>query len=171
MYNHKGIYLCRKNGQKENTPTVIVNIGDDRKLKWRRRVLTYNHSTHRYKWVVDKIWRHVMHISSGTIVIVNPLDEIPTLHPIIGVMIQYQYGGVIVQGSKFSCAFAFRSVKTCRSYNSNHQLQLEGGKICDETQEILAKFDHVSFHTELKALYNSRFREENRNIMTHHRVI
>ena len=46
-YNHCGLYVEKQNGQKENTPTVIVNIGDNRNLKWRRRILKYNIGTRR----------------------------------------------------------------------------------------------------------------------------
>ena len=87
MYNHKGVYLDKQNGQKENTPTVVVTIGDSRKLKWRRRILVLDLVTGRYNWQIDKTWKYVMHVASGSIVIVNPLDEIPTQTAVIGMLI------------------------------------------------------------------------------------
>ena len=52
-----------------------------------------------------------MHVSSGTIVTVNALDEIPSLHPTLGILVQYQHGGMVVLGNTFSCGSAFRVVK------------------------------------------------------------
>ena len=165
MYNHKGVYLDKQNGQKENTPTVIVTIGDSRKLKWRRRILVLDLVTGRYKWQIDKTWKHVMHISSGSIVIVNPLDEIPTQTAVIGMLIQYQHGGVIVNGSKFSCAYAFRVVKTTKVYNkSNEALNINGHTISNDEKQLLNSFDHLKFQTKLKMLYKLRFETEHFNI-------
>ena len=165
MYNHRGIYLDKQNGQKENTPTVIVTIGDSRKLKWRRRILVLDLVTGRYKWQIDKIWKHVMHVASGSIVIVNPLDEIPTQTAVIGILIQYQHGGVIVNGSKLSCAYAFRVVKTSKVYNkSNQMLNINGYTISNDEKELLNTFDYLKFQDNLKLLYKLRFEKEHLNI-------
>ena len=160
MYNHKGIYLEKQNGQKTNTLTVKVNIGDGRKLKWRRGILTFDPFTRRYKWAVDKKWRDNMDINSGTIVIVNSLDEVPTIDTIIGTMIQYQHGGVIVSGSNFSCALAFRNVKWFGEYNTKNQLKIEGGSVSNEAKHLYNNFDSVKFHEDIKKLYEHRFIDE-----------
>ena len=165
MYNHRGVYLDKQNGQKENTPTVIVTIGDSRKLKWRRRILVFDFVTGRYKWKIDKTWQHVMHITSGSIVIVNPLDEVPTQTAVVGMLIQYQHGGVIVNGSKFSCAYAFRVVKTSKFYyRSNQTPDINGQTISNDEKELLNNFDHMKFQTKLKMLYKLRFETEHFNI-------
>ena len=166
-YNHKGIYLAKLNGQKENTPTVIVNIGDSRKLKWRRRMLTLDLVTKRYKWVVDKKWKDVMVISSGTIVIINPLDEIPAVDPVLGIMIQYQHGGVVVNGSKFSCAYAFRNVKSYGMYNEKNELIRNTESVSNEAKALKVDFNHLKFHNNLKKLYQCRFRDQYTTFINH----
>ena len=130
-------YVERQNGQKENTPTVIVNIGDNRNLKWRRCIIKYNISTRRHRWEVDKTWSETMHISSGSIVIVNPLDEIPCQHPTLGMFIQYQHGGVVVKENKFSCAFAFRIVKHKFLYNKNNEMIVDVSKVSEKENVLM----------------------------------
>ena len=46
-----------------------------------------------------------MQIASGSIISVNPLEEIPTQNAVIGMLIQYRYGGVIMNGSKLGMNF------------------------------------------------------------------
>ena len=106
-----------------------------------------------------------MHISSGSIVIVNTLDEISLQTSVIGMLIQYQHGGVIVNGSKFSCAYAFRVVKTSKLYNrSNQTPDINGQTISNDEKELLNNFDHMKFQTKLKMLYKLRFETEHFNI-------
>ena len=163
-YSHAGVYVEKLNGQKENTPTVIVNIGDKRNLKWRRRILKYDINTGRNKWEVDTSWKQIMHISSGSVVIVNPLDEIPSIHPILGTLIQYQHGGVVVTGNKFSCAFAFRVVKEIRLYNKNNQMIVPSSMMSEESLRIMNEFDVDHFHENLKHLYQQRFADVHKKI-------
>ena len=155
-YSHAGVYVEKLNGQKENTPTVIVNIGDKRNLKWRRRILKYDINTGRNKWELDTSWKQIMHISSGSVVIVNPLDEIPSIDPSLGTLIQYQHGGVVVTGNKFSCAFAFRVVKEIRLYNKNNQMSVPSSMMSEESLRIMNEFDVDHFHENIKHLYRQR---------------
>ena len=53
-YNHKGEYVYNMNEQVENTPTVILTIGDSRYLNFQCQMSMVNNKTGRMKWVVMK---------------------------------------------------------------------------------------------------------------------
>ena len=99
----------------------------------------------------------MIQLSSGCIVIINALDELPTLDPIKGVLIQYQHGGVIVSGYKFSCAFAFRTVTSFFAYNCDHELIWDTSALKSDSVKIPKDFDTDEFHDKMKSLYKSRF--------------
>ena len=105
-----------------------------------------------------------MHMTSGTIVIFNALDEIPSLHPILGILVQYQHGGVVVSGNKLSCGFAFRVVKHSMLYNHNNQMIVDGLLMPEGNMAIMKQFDANLFHQHLIQLYRERFPLENFNI-------
>ena len=142
----------------------MVNIGDNQNLKWRRRMLKYDIVTGRQRWEVDKAWKEVMHMTSGTIVIVNALDEIPSQHPTLGILVQYQHGGVVVSGNKFSCGYVFRVVKNSRLYNNNNQVIVDGLILSEKNMAVMKQFDANQFHQHLIKLYRERFPLENFNI-------
>ena len=53
-YNHKGDYVDHMNEQVENTPTVIITIGDSRYLNFQCQLSMVNKKTGRMHWVVMK---------------------------------------------------------------------------------------------------------------------
>ena len=70
-----------------------------------------------------------------------------------------------MNGSKFSCAYAFRVVKTTKVYNkSNEALNINEHTISNDEKELLNNFDHMKFQTKLKMLYKLRFETEHFNI-------
>ena len=70
-----------------------------------------------------------------------------------------------MNGSKFSCAYAFRVVKTSKVYNtSNQTLNINGHTISNDEKDLLNSFDHLKFQTKLKMLYKLRFETEHFNI-------
>ena len=44
-YNKYGVYMPPQNSQAENTPTIIITIGDSRELKWQKRNIIKNPKT------------------------------------------------------------------------------------------------------------------------------
>ena len=70
-----------------------------------------------------------------------------------------------MNGSKFSCAYAFRVVKTSKVYNkSNQMLNINGCTISNDEKELLNTFDYLKFQDNLKLLYKLRFEKEHLNI-------
>ena len=154
-YNHDGIYLKFKNGQKENTPTVIVVIGDHRDLLWERQVLTKS-AFGRKKWVKDTSFSSVVTMKTLSILIVNPMDEITSYDNDLGLLVRYRHGGVKVGGSKLSIGFVFRVVTRYAEYDNNHQMYHSK----NDLDEIATKhdIDIELFHKELINLYNRTFK-------------
>ena len=156
-YNHDGIYMKAQNGQKENTPTVIVVIGDNRNLFWERQVLITSEFGKK-KWVTDTSFNSVVTMRNLSILIVNPLDEITSYDQDLGVIVRYRHGGVKVSGFKMSIGFVFRVVTRWAEYDINHRMshfnqQLELGKAIN-----VHGIDIELFHQELIKLYNSTFK-------------
>ena len=70
-----------------------------------------------------------------------------------------------MNGSKFSCAYAFRVVKTTKVYNkSNEALNINGHTISNDEKDLLNSFDHLKFQDNLKLLYKLKFEKEQLNI-------
>ena len=53
MYNKDGICIPLRNSQAENTPTVIITIGDSKELKCHKTVIK-SPKTKEYDWLIDK---------------------------------------------------------------------------------------------------------------------
>ena len=152
-YNHNGIYVKSKNGQMDNTPTVIVVIGDSRTLKWERQILTIT-SSGRKKWMTDPSFNAIVVLKDCSILIVNPLDEIGIFDNELGHIVRYRHGGVKVNGSKLSIGFAFRVVSTWAVYDNNNRLTNMNG---NADYDVGKKLDSVAFHNDLNNLYNYTF--------------
>ena len=58
----------------ENTPTVIVSLGDERLLNWRRRVKVKNNKGS-WVWKIDPSWSGTMSMKRKSIVVLHLLDE------------------------------------------------------------------------------------------------
>ena len=71
-YSGNGDYNVRANSQCANTCTAVYSIGGPRALKWLKRYHIGG------TWKLDKDWKDSMSLTSGSIVIINPLDERPT---------------------------------------------------------------------------------------------
>ena len=135
-----------QNSQAENTPTVIITIGDSRELKWQKRILIKNPKTNQYNWVIDKTWKKVMKLGNCSILIVNPLDERPARDPKSSVMIQYQHGGVNVGGSSFSIGFAFRCATSLQSYDVSNKATQEKVHPVFDNDDLRKKFDNGKYY-------------------------
>ena len=80
-------------------------------------------------------------------------------------LIQYQRGDIIVNGSKCSCAYEFRVVKTSEVYNKGNQmLNINRYTISNDEKELLNSFDHLKFQDNLKLLYRLKFEKEHLDI-------
>ena len=90
-YKSDGTY-SERNTIMYNTPIVIVTIGENRTLCWRKRV-RQTQTKSSSKWTVDNHVQH-MELDDDSICIINPSDEKP--HPCQSKdkIIQYQHGNV-----------------------------------------------------------------------------
>ena len=70
-YNDEGNFIPWSNSQVDNTPTVIVTFGDNRKLHWRclKKISKTN------GWVTDTTWKHSTAQDNNHILLLNPIDE------------------------------------------------------------------------------------------------
>ena len=151
-YNHDGIYVKSKNGQRDRTPTIIVAMGDSRNLLWERQVLVV--SKHgRKKWVTDKTFKSLVTLNNMSIIIVNPLDEISTYDHSIGLIVRYRHGGVKVTGNKLSIGFVFRVVNTWAVYDSDNMMVYPINGYPNTIPEMVGKIDTNAFHQDLLFLY------------------
>ena len=114
-YNHKGEYVDNMNEQVENTPTVILTIGDSRYLNFQCQMSMVNNKTGRMKWVVmkDNPSCKRIQLADKTVYVLNTIDERPAIDPVSGCFIRYQHGNVVVNKSTMSCAWVFES---CEKY-------------------------------------------------------
>ena len=156
-YNHKGIYVKSKNGQMDNTPTVIIVLGDTRTLNWQRQFLiTTTRGTK--KWVTDHTWKAFVHMKNLSILIVSTVDEVPTFDANIGLYVRYRHGGVRVVGSKLSIGFVFRVVRTWAVYDEFDKL-LNVAKMSECEQKSHDKqvneINVSAFHEALKSLHDN----------------
>ena len=155
-YNHKGIYVKSKNGQRDMTPAVIVSIGDSRKLIWQRQVQVLSEHG-RKKWVTDKSFKSVVTLGNMSIIIVNPLDESATYDCSIGLTVRYRHGGVIVRGNRLSIGFVFRVVTTWAVYGSDNKMVQPFQHVDINTGLNTKSIDTDVFHHDLLYLYKYTF--------------
>ena len=158
-YNHKGEYVTM-NEQVENTPSVIISLGDDRTLEWRRQICMLNPKTRRFKWYnVDKNdFCRSFKLGDKTIFIVNTLDERPAIDPKSGCFIRYQHGNVQVSKKTMSCALVFRIVKNICSYDDTNKLQEQYENLENKKSDEINVLDHVMFHKEVQKLFLDTFK-------------
>ena len=108
-YNNSGNFIKNINSQVENTPTVIVSLGDERLLNWRRRVKVKNDKGN-WVWQIDSSWSGTMSMTRKSIVVLHPLDEKPHKMGDGQTIINYQHGNVKVTGDKCSMVLVYRVV-------------------------------------------------------------
>ena len=160
-YNHKGQYVDSANEQIENTPSVIISLGDTRYLKWRLQICLVNKATGRLKWynVSKTNFIKTMALGDKTILIVNTLDERPFLDSGSRCFMRYQHGNVNVKDSAFTCGLVLRVVKGKSRYNIGNQLvdNSKDKKIINVDVET-AEY-HENFHEGLKQLFVEKFQK------------
>ena len=176
-YNHKGKYVTSLNEQVENTPSVIISLGDDRQLHWQRQMLKTNNKTGRLKWydVSMSDFSRTINLYDKSIYVVNTLDEKPIIDPMSSCFIRYQHGNVNVRKESMSCGLVLRVVNRIHSYNSFHQLLPEVDSVT-EGNDTSTKVDvnedkriensknstdtsvHESYHNEILRLFKNKFK-------------
>ena len=158
-YNHKGDYVDSKNEQIENTPTVIISLGDSRYLNFQCQMCMMNKKTGRLNWVVVKKNSLIQRIElkDKSIFVLNTIDERPAIDPASGCFIRYQHGNVVVRDSKISCAWVLRVVKNIERYNQNNQLITKD--MCMDETDVLTNDSliHEKYHENLKILFKKKF--------------
>ena len=77
----------------DNTPTVIVVLGDTRTLNWQRQFLiTTTRGTK--KWVTEPSWKAFVLMKNLSILIMSTMDEVPTFDENIGLYVGYRHGQI-----------------------------------------------------------------------------
>ena len=153
-YDHNGKYITSRNGQLEDTPTVVLTIGNSRKLNWQRQILVKGENGRR-KWITDKCWKDHMILNDCSITIVNSLDERPTFDPSSGHIVRYRHGGVTVKGTSISTGFAFRVVKDRLKYDDRNKILDTSNYPVFDHCNVENNFDKVNFHKQIKELFES----------------
>ena len=181
-YNHKGQYVASRNEQVENTPSVIISLGDSRKIHWQQQTLQFNEDSGRMKWcnVHKSKFMRTMNIVDKSIYIVNTLDEKPVIDPASGCFIRYQHGNVNVRRETMSCALVLRVVNKIHTYNDMNQLVDEHASVKGEEKFTIdeemnkLEYNHVAanqtektitdvsmhhhYHEEIKQLFRNKFK-------------
>ena len=159
-YNNKGLYDELKNEQVENTPSVIITLGDSRQLKWQKQILMVNCASGRLKWYnMHKCdFFETVELGDKTIYIVNTLCERPLVDPYYGCFIRYQHGHVNVTKFNMSCGLVLRVVKNIRLYNQDNQIICDSDHMHVESGNLNKSSLYESFHKELKLLFLETFK-------------
>ena len=111
-YNNIGMSSKNINSQVETTPTLIVSLGDESLLNWRKRVKVKNDKVN-WVWQIDPAWSGSMSMIRKSIVVLHPLDEKPHKIGDNQTIINYQHGNVKVTGDKCSMVLVYRVVTEC----------------------------------------------------------
>ena len=161
-YNHSGEYDNSLNEQVENTPTIIISMGDSRELQWKCQICMINNKTGRLKWydIDNTIWCKTFVLGDKTVLIVNTLDERPAQDPITGCLMRYQHGNVNVTKSTMSCGLAFRVVKNTARYNGNNKMITGTNTDYRDDADVNSTFpaEHLTFHKHIKKLFFRKFK-------------
>ena len=139
----------------ENTPTVIITIGDSRYLNFQCQLSMLNKKTGRMNWVAmkDNPSCKRIQLADKTIFVLNTIDERPAIDPSTGCFIRYQHGNVVVNKSTMSCAWVLRVVKNIERYNQNNQLMTTSDGISNGDCTIHDSSDYVEYHENVKELF------------------
>ena len=158
-YTHKGHYIDALNEQVEGTPSVIITLGDTRRLNWKKQICMVNHKTGHLKWfdMEKEDFCKSIELSDKTITIVNTLDEKPVIDPNYGCMIRYQHGNVSVTNDTLSCGLVLRVVKKVNLYNSYNQLVtgIDNRPLTSVSSVDVTK--HEKFHKGIRSLFKRTF--------------
>ena len=123
-YNDKGLFLRSMNSHVENTPIVIISNGGERTLNWQKINRSIDEKGQK-KWLKDKSFSRSMVLKDNSIVIINPIDEIPHRIGTSHVLTKYQHGNVSVKATeKMIFAFVFRVVDISYKYNTMNNIML-----------------------------------------------
>ena len=161
-YSKLGKFVKSTNSQVQNTVTIILSLGDERILNWRRRKLIKNKNGNMI-WEIDKSWVGSMTMNKYGMVILNPFDEQPHIIDDCGNYYQYQHGDVHISGDSMSIGLVFRVVDEYYYYNSvsnrmiNHNIsQKLNSKDLDDQHKRLClykNFDKAKYHELMLKIY------------------
>ena len=158
MYNNDGVYMINQNEQTENTPTVILTFGDQRILKWRRKIYTKGKNG-RKMWVPDISWNESIVMNNFSITIINTLDECPTKMNTIETLVKYQHGVEKIVNDYFSIGYVFRVVNNFKDYCSiTNVMEINPIPIHSITKPaIVTDFNKSQYHKSLVEFYKYKF--------------
>ena len=166
FYNLKdGLYDARRNSQVQNTVTVVLSIGDNRTLKWKRRFIGNRKGiskagvvTNRRVWVDDDTFNTCFELGNSTVTIINPLDEDPLYNTEGSVKTQYLHGGVNVSGDKLAFGFVYRFVMGQASYSDiTHRMLTTDAVPNDDYNKLYNKVVQENFMNNLRTSYINKF--------------
>ena len=119
-----GTFDYARNSQEDNTPTVVLSLGDTRCLKWKRRHLVpkfCNNKIRKQKvlnvWHDDLTWDTMYQLEHNTVTVINPGDENPRSVKNDFTRSQYMHGGVSVTGDKLAYGLVYHKVVGRAAYD------------------------------------------------------
>jgi hypothetical protein len=160
MHDHNGNFIHKNNAQMENTPTVVLTLGENRILPFFRRHVGVSEAGNMV-WEDDAAFYEEWELTDGSVFVLHPNDEKPTLKVCqnnnIPIKQQYQHGNIAFKGN-ISIGIVFRIVTKSRNYRvetntlvpSQSELQLYANKhvTFKQMDSIMGKID-ISYVQEL----------------------
>ena len=119
VYSKDGVFKTKQNSQKENSLTVSLTLGDSRVLRHYERSATLTSKGSFGKWIVnEEEWIETL-LTEGTLMVIHPYDERPSLSKRNSEILstQLQHGKVQVKRDQWSCAIVFRTVTNVQYYS------------------------------------------------------
>ena len=140
VFDKHGNFRNSANSQVENSVTVSVCIGDDRKIRFKRRYIHHP----REKWIYENDTIMETVLGNGSLLVIHPDDERPFYidkdgHTTIN---QIQHGDTIVKKGNFSLSLVFRTVSNKQLYRKSHDTivtgenKMIGNKVIDEKKVL-----------------------------------
>ena len=116
-------------------------------------------------WKIDKSWVGSMIMNKYSMVILNPLDEIPHFIDDSGIYYSYQHGDIHISGDSMSMSLVYRVVDEYYYYNVLTNVMINQNishELCEEELlyqkkrlSLYQNFDKITYHALMLKLFNS----------------
>ena len=148
VYDKWGRFRNSANSQLENSITVSVCIGDERKIRFKRRYIGTPSDCWEYD--EDSIMETVL--GNGSLLVIHPDDERPFYinHNGASTINQIQHGDTIVSKGNFSLSLVFRTVTNKQLYRSNGDIIVTADTDGNGTKGIVDKQVTYEVHQSIK---------------------
>jgi len=153
VYSQCHEYLANQNKQRKNTATIVYTLGDERTIRWRRKV--HNGKT----WSVDKDYLKTMIVKNGIITAINPRDETPSPIDNSIEMVKYQHKVTTKKKCLLGIGLALRVSDTQYAHdNDNFLIDPPIVTPFDPnglSETMYTEFDRDNFHRSVNDLFNN----------------